>query len=80
MTRAKVEVCGFYGITDQSLWHQSCDMLRYLWIIGGNYNEIISSEEKDKSIHRSDNLIDMFRMALLECSLTDLGFVGERLT
>lgn len=65
--------------------HQSWDLLHQLashsdlsWIVGGNLNEILSNEEKEGGISRVDSLIEMFRMALLDCELTDLGYDGNR--
>lgn len=44
---------GFYGFADHNLRHRSWDLLRLLagqynlpWIVGGDYNEILSNEEK----------------------------------
>lgn len=62
------------------------DLLRHMavqydlpWIIGGDFNEILNNEEKEGVPH-SDQLIEMFLLASVECSLSDLGFVGNKFT
>lgn len=50
------------------------------WIIGGDYNEILSNKEKEGGPLRSNFLIEAFRAALLDCALTEVSFTGERFT
>lgn len=75
------------GLLIEGARHRSWELLRLLpgqselpWVIGGDFNEILSNEEKAGGVPRSDSLIEMFRLALMECSLTDLGFVGQKFT
>lgn len=49
-------------------------------MIGGDFNEILSNDEKEGGVPRTNQLIEMFRLALLECSLSDLGFVERKFT
>lgn len=72
---------GIYGVADQSLRHQSWDSLRSLasggdlpWVVGGDYNEILSNDEKEGGSLRASSLIEGFRAALVDCALTEVGF------
>lgn len=78
---------GFYGFADQALRARSWDLLRQLaahndlpWVVGGDYNEVLSTNEKYGGIPRNDNLIEMFKLALIDCGLGDLGFEGHTFT
>lgn len=78
---------GFYGIADHANRFRSWELLRRLagqselaWEVGGDFNEILSSEEKIGGDPRAAHLIDSFRSALIDCSLMDMGFVGEKFT
>lgn len=46
----------------------------------GDFNEILSSEEKQVDIPRSLRLMDDFRCALLHCGLIDMGFLRNIFT
>lgn len=50
------------------------------WIVRGDFNEILTGEEKICGVPREANLINMFRNALLDCSLSDVGFIGDKFT
>lgn len=50
------------------------------WLCLGDFNEILSSEEKQGRILRSLRLMEEFRSVLLHCELIDLGFNGNRFT
>lgn len=78
---------GFYGVADQAVKHRSWALLRHLatqstlpWIVGGGHNEILSNEEKEGGVARLDQLIEMFRLALMDCSLMDLIYEGDKFT
>lgn len=78
---------GFYGFADQALRARSWDLLQQLaahndlpWVVGGDYNEVLSNNEKEGGNSRNDNLNEMFKLALVDCGLSDLGYVGENFT
>lgn len=86
-TRNGAELAGFYGYADQALRARSWKLLRQLvgknalpWVVGGDYNEILSIDEKVCKVYRADNLLDMFRMALMDCSLSDFSFESDKYT
>lgn len=63
--------------------HESLQLLRRLatvsqapWYVGGDFNEILNSSEKEGGIDRSPGLMNNFNNALMECQLIDLGFIG----
>ena len=78
---------GFYGRPKEHRKHESWKYLRHLhsrdslpWICIGDYNEILSSDEKQGRISRSLWCMEEFRSALLYCCLIDLGFTRNIFT
>ena len=78
---------GFYGRPEDHRKHESWEYLRHLhsrdslpWICLGDYNEILSSDEKQRRIPRPFRCMEEFRSALLHCGLIDLGFIGNIFT
>lgn len=78
---------GFYGVADQASRYQSWDLLLQLasqnelpWIVGGDFNKILSSEENEAGLDRSDHLIQDFCLPLMDCALFDLSFEGVEFT
>lgn len=72
---------GFYGIADHSQRWRTWNLLRHLaaqrqlpWIVGGDFNEILTNDEKSGGYDRGPHLITQFREALQDCSLSDVGF------
>lgn len=68
---------------DGYLW----DLLRQLhqestslWLVIGDFNEILSSFEKKKGQLRSERQMCEFRRMLDDCGLNDLGFVSRGYT
>lgn len=66
---------GFCGITDQAYRDRSWDLLRQLTnhsdlscVIRGDFNETLCTKEMEGGVPRAANLIDNFRLALLDCS------------
>ena len=51
-----------------------------LWVCLGDYNEILSSEEKNGGLPKPLPPMLDFRSALLFCGLIDLGYSGYRYT
>lgn len=50
------------------------------WIIGGVFNEIVSSSEKEGGVERRQSLMQDFREAIDLCGLTDVGNRGDDFT
>lgn len=78
---------GFYGFPEQSRRYQSWDLLRSLnhhrdlpWIVGGDFNEILENSEKEGGNLKLPYHLEAFRVALDDCSLSDIGWVGDPFT
>ncbi|KAL5798919.1 hypothetical protein ACOSQ2_003739 [Xanthoceras sorbifolium] len=78
---------GFYGEPKQWLREQSWVLLRRLagldnlpWLIGGDFNEILRGDEKDRGLVRMGSAMDGFREAVDSCNLLDMGFSGNKFT
>ncbi|XP_075653649.1 uncharacterized protein LOC142624031 [Castanea sativa] len=78
---------GFYGWPEEQRKHKSWQLLKHLhtrilapWICVGDYNEILSFEEKQGGIPKPLNRIEAFVATLLHCGLKDLGFQGDIFT
>ena len=74
-------ITGFYGKPEEHLRHETWDLLKYLstltstpWLCIGDYNEILSAEEKDGRLPKPMHLMQEFRSTLLHCGLIDLGY------
>ena len=78
---------GFYGHSDAGMRHSSWKLLDLLkrqcdmpWLVFGDFNEIVNSDEKLGWLERDASQMEMFRECLTECGLADLGFVGQHFT
>ena len=78
---------GFYGHPDAGMRFSSWKLLESLkrqcdmpWVVFGNFNEIVKSDEKLGWLDRDARQMEMFRECLSECGLIDLGFVGQHFT
>ena len=78
---------GFYGPPKKKARRHAWDLLKRLrsnpevpWICGGDFNEILSPSEVVGGGERSLNEMWLFREALDWCDLTNMGFVGPKLT
>lgn len=83
----KWRLTGFYGWAEQNYRHKSWALLRTLanqsdlpWVIGGDFNKILSNGEKECGLVRSRFLTEAFRMALLDYELSKVVFVGNPFT
>ena len=77
----------FYGRPKDHRKHESWNYLRHLhsraslsWVCVRDYNEILTSNEKQGGILKAGRLMEDFRCALLHCGLIDLGFSGNKFT
>lgn len=76
-----------YGYSANGERRHTWDLLRILaaqsslpWLVAGDYNEILSNAEKSGGPRRSAAPMARFREALVDCGLSDMGFVGPRFT
>lgn len=79
----KWRITGFYGHPQTHLRQFSWDLLTYLkgqyqlpWICFGNFNEILSMEEKSGGSLRPQSQMEKFRDVINFCGFMDLGYVG----
>ena len=77
----------FYGHPVTAKRHESWALLEHLkqfqtqsWLCIGDFNKILTQEEKIGAILRREGHMDQFRNALGNCQLTDLGFIGSQYT
>ncbi|XP_059436723.1 uncharacterized protein LOC132169761 [Corylus avellana] len=77
----------FYGHPDLSKRGESWSLLRYIarmepgpWVCIGDFNEIISLDEKFGGSGRQRSLMEAFQRALEDCELSDLGYRGPKYT
>ncbi|XP_042983334.1 uncharacterized protein LOC122312737 [Carya illinoinensis] len=84
---SKCHVTGFYGDSVVEKRRACWDLLRVLrpesncpWLCMGDFNELLSNEEKYGAADRPFLQMERFREALDECELSDLGFIGSRFT
>ncbi|KAK3230442.1 hypothetical protein Dsin_002323 [Dipteronia sinensis] len=75
---------GFYGNPTPDQRHHGWNLLRRLaglsrlpWLCVGDFNEIISDEEKKGGLPRVKRLMEDFRCALDSRELEDMGFQGQ---
>lgn len=78
---------GFYGEPSSDNKELSWRALRTLnaarrrpWLCMANFNEILMSHEKEGVLPKPQVYMEKFREALDECSLDDLGFLGDMFT
>jgi exonuclease III len=67
--------------------HESWALLEHLrqfqpqpWMCIGDFNKILTQEEKIGALLQKEGQMDQFRNALGNCQLTDLGFIGSKYT
>lgn len=77
----------FYGNPMVQKRKESWELIKRLsqcsnipWIIGGDFNEILSSNEKEGGFVRPQSQINAFREAIDSCGLEDLGYEGDKFT
>ncbi|XP_030923509.1 uncharacterized protein LOC115950456 [Quercus lobata] len=83
----KWRITGFYGNPETWRRKESWDFLRSLnrmyhlpWLCFGDFNEVVSVEEKLGGAPRSQKQMDDFREVIHQCGFKDLGFEGPEFT
>ncbi|KAG2671199.1 hypothetical protein I3760_14G122900 [Carya illinoinensis] len=84
---SKCHVTHFFGDSVVEKMRACWDLLRLLrpdsncpWLCMGDFNELLSNEEKYGAADKPFFQIERFREALGECELSDLGFISLRFT
>ena len=83
----KWRITGFYGHPQAHLRQFSWDLLAFLkdqyqlpWICFGDFNEILSMEEKSGGLLRPQSQMEKFRNMVNYCGFKDLGYVKPDFT
>ena len=78
---------GIYGWADRAHKHKTWELIRKIheescvpMIVFGDFNEILSCDEKEGGSTRHDRDIAVFRECLDNCGLRDLGYRGSTFT
>ncbi|XP_020207334.1 uncharacterized protein LOC109792340 [Cajanus cajan] len=78
---------GFYGYPERRKRKDSWDLLRHLaslsnlpWCIIGDFNDLLSSNDKKGTNPHPYYLIQGFRQATMDCGLEDLPLIGHPFT
>ncbi|XP_074297692.1 uncharacterized protein LOC141628446 [Silene latifolia] len=81
------QAAGVYGWPETSNKHKTWDLMRSICensrvpiVLFGDFNEILSAQEKDGGAVRSERQMDAFREAIDDCALHDLGYRGNVFT
>lgn len=79
------KLIGLYGHPVTKKCGERCELLRHFkaietmpWLVCGDFNEVLSNQEKHGGRPRIERLMNAFRCALEECHLSDLGYVGPK--
>jgi hypothetical protein len=86
-TNEKWDLTGFYGHPEEQNKRKTWQLVRQifsevgrLWICFGDFNDVLSAEEKQGGVARTQGQLEFGREAVADCSLMDLGFEGYPLT
>ncbi|XP_042972796.1 uncharacterized protein LOC122304603 [Carya illinoinensis] len=78
---------GLYGHLEIEKREETWSLLRALreegnipWLVCGDFNEVLSQQEKMGGRPRPEMLMQAFRSVLDDCNLIDLGFKGQKYT
>uniref|UniRef100_A0A2C9VDC1 Endonuclease/exonuclease/phosphatase domain-containing protein n=1 Tax=Manihot esculenta TaxID=3983 RepID=A0A2C9VDC1_MANES len=78
---------GFYGYASRGSRHLSYALMRQLahesnllWVVVGDFNELLGPYEKIGRLPHLLYLCNKFKNALDDCLLQDFGFLGHRFT
>lgn len=79
--------CGVYGWPDRANKPRTWELIREIrrfvagpLVVFGDFNEILSLEEKEGGAIRGEREMDAFRSCLDDCGLRDLGYRGSAFT
>lgn len=82
-----LRLTGFYGFPESSLRRESWNLLRNLsnnvnhpWCVIGDFNNILSSDDKGSRVPRPSWLINGFRDVVSSCNLIDIPLIGYPFT
>jgi len=59
------------------MMHNLKDQFQMPWLCSGDFNEILFGFEKEGGQPKAESNMRKFRLALEDCDLQDLGFVGD---
>ena len=83
----KWRITGFYGCSEVQKRKESWDQLKALnrryqlpWLCFGDFNEILSMDEKMGGARRTQRQMEGFRSVVNACCFKDLGFIGPKFT
>jgi endonuclease/exonuclease/phosphatase family metal-dependent hydrolase len=84
----KWRLTGVYGFLESQMKHKICELIDHLslvestdkWLLMGDFNLILSQDEKEGRNFRSSHMISMFRDTHQNHNLSDLGFEGDKFT
>jgi endonuclease/exonuclease/phosphatase family metal-dependent hydrolase len=86
-TGVQWKLTGFYGHPEWNKRKESWELLKHLqsysplaWLCIGDFNEIVDQSEKWGANPRREGQMELFRTALEQCNLSDLGYKGSRFT
>ena len=78
---------GFYGNPNTSLRMESwrllssfCDGFGLLWLVIGDFNEILCASEKEGDAQRPNQQMVRFKNAINYCGLREVEFIGLKFT
>lgn len=78
---------GIYGWADRASKYKTWDLMKSLvdiiqisYVLFGNFNEILSMNEKEGGAVRHERDIDAFRSCIATCNVVDLGYLGSCFT
>ncbi|XP_024200296.1 uncharacterized protein LOC112203585 [Rosa chinensis] len=79
---------GVYGVAARTERRRTWDLIETLaaegcnlpWLMVGDFNEILSNEDKSGGVPRAATPMLKFRQTMASCGLIDMGFVGCRFT
>ncbi|XP_024175552.1 uncharacterized protein LOC112181445 [Rosa chinensis] len=79
---------GIYGVAVRGERHRTWSLIKTLaskqcslpWLVAGDFNEIMSNNDKFGGPPRAVTPMATFRRTLADCDLLDMGFVGSHFT
>lgn len=79
----QVQLTEIYGALETNQHQFTWNLIRRLnignhqpWFLGGEFNDILHSVEKERDIDRTSSQMVSFNLTLIDCELSDIGFEG----